>query len=55
MKCPCKDCEKRSANCHGKCSDYKEWSSENDKRREKERYERKTAYGPGYMYNRTKW
>jgi hypothetical protein len=26
MKCPCKDCQKHSADCHANCTDgYKEW------------------------------
>lgn len=25
-KCPCKDCTKRTAECHALCNDYKEWS-----------------------------
>ena len=24
--CPCKDCDNRTAHCHGSCEDYKEWS-----------------------------
>ena len=24
-KCPCKECDKRHALCHGTCKDYKEW------------------------------
>lgn len=23
--CPCKDCNKRTENCHGTCKEYKEW------------------------------
>lgn len=23
--CPCKDCDKRTVECHGKCKEYKEW------------------------------
>lgn len=23
--CPCNGCTKRTADCHGKCPDYKEW------------------------------
>lgn len=25
--CPCKDCKKRTANCHGKCKDYNKWKA----------------------------
>ena len=32
--CPCKDCERRTPDCHGKCNDYLEWASENSKIRE---------------------
>lgn len=30
MECPCKDCNKRSATCHGECEEYKQWSLENE-------------------------
>lgn len=26
LKCPCKDCTKRTAECHAICDEYKEWS-----------------------------
>ena len=29
-ECPCKDCNKRHATCHGECKDYLEWSENND-------------------------
>lgn len=25
IRCPCKNCFRRSAGCHGKCPDYKEY------------------------------
>lgn len=33
--CPCRDCNNRSATCHGTCEKYKEWSVENEKTRDK--------------------
>ena len=45
MKCPCIDCERRHATCHGKCEEYKEWKTGNDKLRERERKERQSYYG----------
>ena len=27
---PCKDCTKRTADCHSKCKDYKDWRAERD-------------------------
>lgn len=24
--CPCKDCTKRTAECHSKCEEYKDWT-----------------------------
>lgn len=26
--CPCKDCEARELECHGKCEPYKQWKAE---------------------------
>lgn len=40
MKCPCRYCEKRYVGCHGNCSDYKEWNSENEKLKNKYKEER---------------
>jgi len=40
MKCPCKDCEKRYVGCHGDCLEYKEWSSENERLKQKYKNER---------------
>lgn len=34
MKNPCYQCERRSASCHGSCSDYAEWCLENEKTKE---------------------
>lgn len=36
MTCPCRDCNNRSATCHGTCKAYKEWSIKDKKiKREK--------------------
>lgn len=34
MICPCKGCTDREIGCHSKCSEYNEWKTEWDKRRE---------------------
>ena len=26
--CPCKDCNKRTVECHGNCKEYKDWKKE---------------------------
>lgn len=26
LKCPCKDCTRRNAECHVTCTDYSDWS-----------------------------
>ncbi len=28
--CPCKDCQKRTFDCHGKCVKYLAWKKQND-------------------------
>ena len=38
--CPCKDCKKRTATCHGKCNLYSLWKNEvsyNKKEKDKQR------------------
>lgn len=35
MKTPCKGCSKRHAECHATCEDYKEFSRENEKLKDK--------------------
>lgn len=35
-KCPCKGCDKRHVGCHGRCSDYSEWSKLREKARQKD-------------------
>ncbi len=55
MKCPCKDCERRSVGCHGKCDDYKEWKNKHDAVRQKERQERQNQFGNYRMGNRIRY
>lgn len=46
--CPCKDCEKRTAACHAKCTDYIEWQKWHNEKADKERKESgnyPTSYG----------
>lgn len=31
MKAPCKDCDRRTAECHAECREYKEFQKENEK------------------------
>ena len=33
MKCPCRDCADRTAECHGDCPRYAEWDAWNKKRK----------------------
>lgn len=35
--CPCKNCEIRKAECHGRCSAYKHWRDHMDNVREEKR------------------
>ncbi len=44
MICPCKDCLKRTSDCHGKCDGYKEWSKENEEIRNKRNEANLSAY-----------
>ena len=36
-ECPCKECNKRHATCHGSCVDYKNWRLELDEANKKAR------------------
>ena len=42
--CPCKDCDKRNADCHSICRAYKEWSKENEKMRDERNERVRIAY-----------
>lgn len=44
MRCPCINCENRSATCHGKCEEYKEWAAERAKLNRKESAERAKSF-----------
>ena len=44
MICPCKDCLKRTSDCHGRCDGYKEWSKENEEIRNKRNEANLSAY-----------
>lgn len=35
MNAPCKDCEKRAVGCHSHCEEYKAYSKEREKMRDK--------------------
>ena len=35
--CPCKDCEVRTEDCHGRCALYIDWATELKKKKEEER------------------
>ncbi len=39
-KVPCKDCQLRDPQCHGKCEMYREWRKELTAVRQKERLEK---------------
>ena len=30
MKCPCKDCQRRTLTCHGVCKEYHKWKQERE-------------------------
>ena len=44
MAAPCKDCEDRHSNCHSHCSEYKDWTSECQRRRDARRKETEENY-----------
>ena len=44
MTCPCKDCSKRTSDCHGKCAGYQEWSKLNEEARNKRNEASLSAY-----------
>lgn len=46
LVCPCKDCQKRHETCHGSCEQYKNWDTEQKKRKEELWKERKLEYEP---------
>lgn len=37
---PCYGCERRSAECHGSCSDYGQWRVEHERENEQRRIQR---------------
>lgn len=41
---PCKECNKHSSDCHGKCSDYLTWSEEAKAEKERIKKARDTYY-----------
>lgn len=48
--CPCKNCNDRKVGCHSICDKYIEWTSSNEKIREKEKITNvNTSYGWGYI------
>ena len=49
-ECPCKDCGKRYRACHDTCPDYKEWKSEQEKKKERERHEKICSLHFGKWY-----
>lgn len=44
MICPCKECKKRTPNCHGTCDIYSKWAKEREKLRKKERKNKYLEY-----------
>ena len=30
MRCPCKDCQRRTLTCHGVCKEYQQWKQERE-------------------------
>lgn len=35
MECPCRYCQERTFDCHGKCERYLSWNKQNDATRKK--------------------
>ena len=55
---PCKDCENRKPNCHGKCEDYKAYKEEVGKVRDakvKRNKEIADFYEASPTYRKRKW
>ena len=44
MECPCRYCNKRTPDCHGKCEEYKEWDQNNKFINEKVRQTKRMLY-----------
>lgn len=48
IDCKCKDCDKRTPECHSQCPDYKKFQEENAKKKS-ELEKRKALYSHNYM------
>lgn len=46
--CPCKDCEKRTMNCHGSCEGYKEYRKKLDEINKENSKKRISFDSPNY-------
>ena len=43
-ECPCKNCKKRTATCHGECELYKQWSLAKTRERNRNHILKRSGY-----------